>query len=95
MGEWLEHARASLTAFRDDHPARASAQADGLSEADQLSIVNVAVQMERLSRNPILAPAKASGDLKIYGMFFDIATAHVYEVNQNGIVRPTERAPTP
>ena len=95
VGEWLEHARASVTAFRDDHPARASAKADGLSEADQLSIVNVAVQMERLSHNPILAPAKASGDLKIYGMFFDIATAHVYEVNQNGIVRPTEPAPTP
>src|SRR5262249_44336251 len=58
MGHWLEHARDSLAAFRDHHPARASAQADGLSETDQLSIVNVAVQMERLTRNPILAPAK-------------------------------------
>lgn len=95
MSHWLEHARDSLAAFQDHHPARASAQADGLSEADQLSVVNVAVQMERLARNPILAPAKAAGALKVYGMFFDIATAHVYEVNQDGIVRPTEPAATP
>ena len=40
-------------------------------------------------------PPRLLAHLKIYGMFFDIATAHVYEVNQNGIVRPTEPAPTP
>jgi carbonic anhydrase len=92
VGEWLEHAQDSLVAFRDHHPARATAVSNGLREADQLSIVNVAIQMERLARNPILAPAKDSGALKVFGMFFDIATAHVYEVNQNGIVCPTEPA---
>jgi carbonic anhydrase len=51
--------------------------------------------MERLTRNPILAPAKASGALKVLGMFFDTSTAHIYEVNQNGIVRPAETAGTP
>ena len=91
---WLEHAQDSLAAYRDHHPARGSAESDGLSEADQLSIVNVAIQMERLTRNPILAPAKASGALKVFGMFFDISTAHVYEVNQNGIVRPAETTST-
>ncbi len=94
VGGWLEHAQGSLVAFRDHHPARASAVSNGLTEADQLSIVNVAIQMERLARNPILAPAKDSGALKIFGMFFDISTAHVYEVNQNGMVRPTEPAAT-
>jgi carbonic anhydrase len=92
LGHWLEQARDSLAAYRGHHPARLSAKSDGLSEADQLSIVNVVTQMERLTRNPILAAAKASGALKVFGMFFDISTAHVYEVNQNGIVRPAEPA---
>jgi len=89
-GQWLEHAHESLDAFQNDHPARGSA--DGVSEADQLSIVNVVVQMERLAANPILAGAKESGALRIYGMFFDISTAHVYEVDQDGLVRPVEPA---
>jgi carbonic anhydrase len=94
LDHWLENARESLAAFQDHHPARLSAESDGLGEADQLGIVNVVVQMERLTRNPILAAAKASGALKVFGMFFDISTAHVYEVNQNGIVRPAEPAGT-
>ncbi len=92
LGEWLRHAQDILVAFRDHHPARASAVSNGFGEADQLSIVNVAIQLERLARNPILAPARESGALKVFGMFFDISTAHVYEVNQNGIVCPTEPA---
>jgi carbonic anhydrase len=94
LDRWLENARDSLAAYQDHHPARLSAKSDGLGEADQLSIVNVVIQMERLTRNPILAAAKASGVLKVFGMFFDISTAHVYEVNQNGIVRPAEPAGT-
>jgi carbonic anhydrase len=61
LGEWLEHARDTVAVFHDHHPARASAKADGLSEADQLSVVNVAVQMEKLTHNPVLAPARAAG----------------------------------
>ncbi len=92
MSGWLDYARDSLAAYRDQHPARVSAQAVGFNEADQLSVVNVAVQVERLAGNPILAPAMASGALQVVGMFFDISTSHVYEVNQHGIVRPAEPA---
>ena len=92
MSGWLDYARDSLVAYRDRHPARASAQAGGFGEVDQLSVVNVAVQVERLARHPILAPAMASGALQVVGMFFDMSTSHVYEVNQHGIVRPTEPA---
>ncbi|MGB9224753.1 carbonic anhydrase [Mycobacterium sp.] len=53
---------------------------------DQLAIVNVAVQVERLVRHQILAPAVASGAVRVVGMFFDLSTAHVYEVNRNGLV---------
>jgi carbonic anhydrase len=92
MSRWLDYARDSLDAYRDQHPACASARASGFSEADQLSVVNVVVQVERLSHHPILAPALASGTLQVTGLFFDISTSHVYEVNQHGIVRPTEPA---
>ena len=92
MSRWLDYARDSLAAYRDQHPAQASAQADGFSEADQLSVVNVAVQVQRLAQHPILAPAIASGALQIVGMFFDISTSQAYEVNQHGIVRPAEPA---
>jgi carbonic anhydrase len=92
MSGWLDYARDSLVAYRDRHPARVSAQAGGFGEVDQLSVVNVAVQVEKLARHPILAPAMASGALQVVGMFFDMSTSHVYEVNQHGIVRPTEPA---
>jgi carbonic anhydrase len=92
MRHWLQYAHDSLVAFRDHHPA--CADADGLSEADQLSIVNVSVQMQRLIDNPILAAARASGTVKVFGMFFDVSTAHVYEVNLDGIVRPAEALAT-
>jgi carbonic anhydrase len=92
MGQWLEHGHDSLAAFEDHHPARGGAEADGFNEADQLAIVNVAIQMEKLAQNPILASTKASGALKVYGMFFDISTAHVYQVSQEGLLRPVEPA---
>jgi carbonic anhydrase len=92
MRHWLDYAHDSLVAFRDHHPA--CADANGLSEADQLSIVNVSVQMQRLIDNPILAAAKASGTVKVFGMFFDVSTAHVYEVNLDGIVHPAEAVST-
>jgi carbonic anhydrase len=92
MTRWLDYAHDSLVAYRDHHPAGASAQAAGFGEVDQLSVVNVAVQVERLANHPILAPALASGAVQVAGMFFDISTSHVYEVNQHGIVRPAEPA---
>jgi carbonic anhydrase len=95
MGRWLDNARDSLIAFSDHHPARVSAESLGFNEVDQLGLVNVAVQVERLTRHPILAASVASGAVRVVGVFFDISTARVYEVDQTGIVRPAEQAGTP
>ena len=92
MDQWLEYARESLNAYQDHHPARASAASIGYSEADQLSIVNVAIQLERLTQHPILAAPVAAGDLQVVGIFFDIGTTRVYEVTPRGIVCPDEPA---
>lgn len=88
MGQWLEHANDSLSAYHDGHPARASATSSGLSfgDVDQLAIVNVAIQVERLAHHAIAAPAVASGALQIVGMFVDFSTVQVHEVDQRGIV---------
>jgi carbonic anhydrase len=94
MRRWLDNARESLVAYQDHHPARVSAESCGFNEVDQLGLVNVAVQVDRLTRHPILAAAVASGGLQVVGMFFDISTVRVYEVDQNGTVRPAEPAGT-
>ncbi|MBI2700206.1 MULTISPECIES: SulP family inorganic anion transporter [Mycobacterium] len=94
IGRWLQYAKDSFSAFRANHPARVSSTSNGFtfSELDQLSIVNVAVQVERLTRHPLLAPLVATGQLRVVGIFFDFATVHVHEVNEHGIVPTTQAA---
>lgn len=89
MGQWLEYANESRDAFQDHHPARRTAESVAYPEVDQLSIVAV-IQLERLTGHPVLAPAIASGDVQVVGIFFDIGTTRVYEVTPRGIVCPEE-----
>lgn len=86
VARWLNHALDSLVAYRNHHPARASAEMYGFKAVDQLAIVNVAVQVERLARHPILAEAIHAGRVRVVGMFFDIGAAHVYEIDEYGVV---------
>ncbi len=97
ISQWLEHARESLAAYRDNHDARLSCTSNGFrfSEVDQLAIVNVAVQVDRLSRHPILAAAVESGAVQVVGIFFDFATVHVHVVDRHGIVPATQTAREP
>ncbi|WP_043737079.1 MULTISPECIES: SulP family inorganic anion transporter [Nocardia] len=75
--DWLAHAQPSLRAYLGDHPvARAAAEAGFDNAADQLAMVNVAVQIDTLQRHPLVA---ASG-VHVAGLFFDIATAKVWHV---------------
>lgn len=60
VAQWLRHAPDSVLAYQNHHPARMSAELQGFSSADQLAIVNVAVQVERLTRHPMLAEAAVS-----------------------------------
>jgi carbonic anhydrase len=84
---WLDHARPSMAAFHADHPVRAEAASAGYGEVDQLAMVNVAVQLERLQRHPGLQQALRSGELHLTGLFYDIATAQVLQVTTAGISR--------
>ena len=82
---WLDHARPSLAAFRSGHPVQAAAAGEGYGEVDQLAMVNVAVQLERLQRHPGVREALRSRGLHLTGLFYDIATAQVLQVTPEGI----------
>ncbi|RJO68419.1 carbonic anhydrase [Nocardia panacis] len=81
---WLGHAAPSLARLRAGHPVAAAAAAAGFSEVDQLSMVNVAVQLETLHRHPAVRRAMAERGLTVTGLFFDLRTARVIEVTEDG-----------
>jgi carbonic anhydrase len=74
-----------MAAFRAGHPVQADAASAGYAEVDQLAMVNVAIQLERLQRHHGLQPALRSGELHLTGLFYDIATARVLQVTTAGI----------
>ncbi|MFC4126823.1 SulP family inorganic anion transporter [Nocardia rhizosphaerae] len=95
LSSWLGHAAPSLHRFRDGHPVAAAAMAAGFGEVDQLSMVNVAVQIETLSRHPAVRRAVAERGVVVSGLFFDIAGARVVEVTADGIRAMDDRAAVP
>lgn len=89
LASWLTHAAPSLAAYRNGHPAGRSAAEAGFGEADQLAIVNVAIQVQTLTRHPLVGRAIADGRLRVAGLFFDITTARVIDVSSTGVAVPT------
>ncbi|MEV0028057.1 bifunctional SulP family inorganic anion transporter/carbonic anhydrase [Nocardia sp. NPDC050793] len=94
LDTWLVHARPSLEAYLAGHPVRAAAAAAGYDETAQLSMVNVAVQLETLQRHPVIRQAVAHRGLTVSGLFFDISTACVLEVAAEGISEITDQVAT-
>ncbi|WP_104173351.1 bifunctional SulP family inorganic anion transporter/carbonic anhydrase [Arthrobacter sp. Y81] len=82
---WLDHARPSLAAFRDGHPVQAAAADAGYGAVDQLAMVNVAVQLDRLGRHPGLQEALQAERVHVVGLFYDISTARVLQITPEGI----------
>ena len=82
---WLEHARPSYSALLAGHPVAVAASAEGYSRLDQLSMVNVALQLRKLEQHPVTGPALASGQVQATGLFYDICTARVVLVTPEGI----------
>lgn len=82
---WLEHARPSYRELVAGHPVALAAEAEGYSHLDQLSMVNIAVQLRKLEEHPVTGPALASGQVQATGLFYDICTARVVLVTPEGI----------
>ncbi|MCF6387900.1 bifunctional SulP family inorganic anion transporter/carbonic anhydrase [Mycobacterium sp. MBM] len=85
MGRWLNHGADSLAAFRAYHPVAEAAANAGFTGADQLSVVNVAVQIDAACRHPQVAARLADGSVSIVGLFLDLATARLYLVDSDSI----------
>lgn len=93
IATWLDHARPSLHAFYAGRPVRAAAAEAGYGPVDQLAMVNIAVQLDSLRRQPALAtasdpaldPESAAGRVHVTGLFYDIATARVLRIMPDGI----------
>lgn len=73
LAKWLHHA--SAAAFRLEHEGALDA---ALKPHDQLSQLNVLVQLEHLMSYPIVRTQVAAGALHLSGWWFDIATGDMY-----------------
>ncbi len=73
LDRWLNHA--NTAAFRLEHEG---ALDTGLRPYDQLSQLNVLVQIEHLMSYPIVRERVATGSLHLSGWWFDIATGDMY-----------------
>lgn len=70
--------------------AKAAAEA-GFTGADQLSVVNVAVQVRAVQRHPLVAEHLAQGTVTVVGLFLDLATARLYLVGADEITEIDQR----
>jgi carbonic anhydrase len=73
LKKWLHHAYAA--AFRLEHEG---ALDSNLKPHDQLSQVNVLVQLEHLMSYPIVREKVATGTLRLSGWWFEVASGSMY-----------------
>ncbi|WP_043371801.1 carbonic anhydrase, partial [Mycolicibacterium conceptionense] len=75
LESWLAHGDPSITAFDEgNHPVAQSAAEAGFGTVDQLSMVNIAVQVQTLQSHPL------ARRVNVIGLFYDIASAGVLQV---------------
>lgn len=78
LKSWLAHGNPTLETFRDGgHPVARSAAAAGFGTVDQLSMVNIATQVQTLAQHPLVAGRPG---IEVIGLFYDIASAGVLRV---------------
>lgn len=73
LAKWLHHSAAAVFRLGQEGPLD-----PGLSRHNQLSQLNVLVQLEHLASYPIVRERIAAGTLHLIGCWFDVATGEVY-----------------
>ncbi|WP_414168426.1 carbonic anhydrase [Streptoverticillium reticulum] len=86
LGRWLQHGRPSLARMQrigrlgrgevalDDRPVA--------DDAERLALVNVMQQLDHLMEHACVARRAAEGSLHLQGMYFDVARAQAYVLDQ-------------
>ena len=70
---WLHHARPAAARLAQEGPLDAA-----LSPQDQLSQLNVLIQLEHVMSYPIVRQQVAAGALRLTGWWFEIGNGHMY-----------------
>ncbi len=73
LARWLQHADAAVSRLEGE-----GAPDPALCREDQLSQVNVLVQIEHLMSYPIVRERVAAGALSVFGLWFDIGSGDMY-----------------
>lgn len=73
LQNWLRHAKEALQKLNSGFVLDSS-----LSKHNQLSQINVLVQMEHINSYPIVQKLIQEGSLAVHGWWFDLANADVY-----------------
>ncbi len=74
MSSWLHHAQPALERYRSGVRANG-----GLAPHNEVSQLNVLLQLEHLRSYPFIAAAEKEGAIALHAWWFDIAGADVYE----------------
>lgn len=83
LKSWLVHAETTRAAFRHGaHPLARAAGQRGLGPADQLGVVNVAVQADVVAQHPLVRDLREQGRLAVGGLFFDMTGGDVIAVTK-------------
>ena len=86
LSTWLDHAGPALAAFDGGaHPVATAAARAGFGAVDQLSMINVAQQVETLTRHPLVRDAHRRGALEVIGVFYDIPSAAVLRITPTSV----------
>jgi carbonic anhydrase len=84
LKSWLAHTETTRAAYRNgNHPLARCAARHGLDAADQLSVVNVAVQAKIIARHPLVRDLHQQGRLEVSGLFYDMAEDRTVTVAPN------------
>jgi carbonic anhydrase len=85
VAQWLSYANPSRAAYESGHPVGRHAGELGFTSTDQLAMVNVAIQVQTLIRHRVVGPAVAAGEVRVIGLFFDIPSARVLQVDSQSV----------
>jgi carbonic anhydrase len=77
LSKWLSHANTAVFRLESEGPLNAN-----FNPHDQLSQLNVLVQLEHLTSYPIVCERVAAGTLRLHGWWFDIVSGNMFAYEQ-------------
>ncbi|HSA48842.1 MAG TPA: carbonic anhydrase, partial [Yinghuangia sp.] len=76
LNRWLANGKATLDRFAERPAPRLSDRP--VSRVEQLCLTNVLQQLDNLLGHPVVHRAVEDGQLRLFGLYFDLATAQMY-----------------